>query len=400
MLVSGSEDKSCRIWDIRSGKVHKALSGFGSSVTTTSFTPVDTHTLYVGSGESIYTYDLRMEAIILDTDSATKIYGGAEDEINQVQVNYRGTYLASCDDAGDVRVLDLKTHKWMRPLQRKHDNLATALQFIPKKDLQALSGGMDKLVVSWDFYKNRATQLIQTDTPLPEGVSSKQLFNPPFVHSIAVHTSGTRSAIGLGDGTIQFLHTAADLPSAPIVKHDGAPESATPPPTATSSTASKKSKKKAASSAGGSDGWLLGGRLVDAHGTSIASIEYAGFNSGWLVTSASNGTIAIWDEQAARYECSKQQQRLPRSKESSTAPESLPIGRPLQPLLEFRVTEDIFERLNCITTSKTSTHNSNGVADSGKMVDAGYHQNKLFVAGTHARTGDKKLQGRIAVYHL
>ncbi|KAI9239915.1 MAG: WD40-repeat-containing domain protein [Podila humilis] len=374
MLASGSEDRTCRIWDIRSGKVHKALTGFDSSVTTSSFTPVDSHTLYVGSGQKIYTYDLRMEAMILSaTESATKVYEGAEDEINQIQVNHRATFLASCDDSGDVRILDLKTHKWMRPLERKHSNIAMSVQFIPKKELQALSGGMDKLVVAWDFYKNRATQQIQTDTPLPDGVSSKQLFNPPFVHSIAVHPSGTRSAVGLGDGTIQFLHMSADPPTPPPVK-DGDSLVAQSAP-----SISKKNKKKSASSGG--DGWLLGGRLVEAHSMPIASIEYAGFNPNWLVTSASNGTIAIWDEHATRYECSKQ---LLQPKAGTTAMEPLPLGRPIAPLTEFRVS-NVFERLNYITTSKTTD---------------GEGQRKLFVTGTHPRTGDKKLQGRIAVYHI
>ncbi|KAF9316581.1 WD repeat-containing protein 53 [Podila horticola] len=374
MLASGSEDKTCRIWDIRSGKVHKALTGFESSVTTTSFTPADSHTLYVGSGQKIYTYDLRMEAMILSaTESATKVYDGAEDEINQIQVNHRATYLASCDDSGDVRVLDLKAHKWMRPLERKHNNIAMTIQFIPKKELQALSGGMDKLVVAWDFYKSRATQQIQADTPLPDGVSSKQLFNPPFVHSISVHPSGTRAAVGLGDGTIQFLHTSVDPPTPPPVKDSDGSVARIPPST------SKKNKKKAASSGG--DGWLLGGRLVEAHGMPIASIEYAGFNPEWLMTSASNGTIAIWDEHATRYECSKQ---LSQPK-AGAALEPLPLGRPIAPLTEFRVS-DVFERLNYVTTSK---------ATGGEG-----ERRKLFVTGTHPRTGDKKLQGRIAVYHI
>lgn len=56
-----------------------------TQVTTSSFTPADSHTLYVGSGQKIYTYDLRMEAMILSaTETATKVYDGAEDEINQV----------------------------------------------------------------------------------------------------------------------------------------------------------------------------------------------------------------------------------------------------------------------------------------------------------------------------
>ncbi|KAF9110320.1 WD repeat-containing protein 53 [Mortierella sp. AM989] len=374
MLASGSEDKTCRIWDIRADKVHKALTGFKSAVSTTAFTPADAHTIYVGSGNTIYTYDLRMESLILDITQSTKTYDGAEDEINQIQVNYRATYLAACDDTGDVRVLDLKSHKWMRQFERKHENIAMTVQFVPKKELQALSGGMDKLVVAWDFYKGRATQLIDTDTPQPEGVQSKQLFNPPFVHSLAVHPSGTRAAIGLGDGTVQFLHTAADLPTASSLSEGGIIASK-------SMASSKKNKKKTASGGDkGGEGWLLGGRLVEAHASPIATIVYAGFNSEWLVTSANNGTIAIWDDQSSRYESVQRQQLLQQLMKQQEPQQPLPYGRPLQPLQEFK-TRDVFERVNCISTSKSEGKN-------------------LFIAGTHPRIGEKRLQGRIAVYRL
>ncbi|KAI8599142.1 WD40-repeat-containing domain protein [Dissophora ornata] len=398
MLASGSEDKTCRIWDLRTNRVHKALAGFESSVTTTSFTPADSHTIYVGSGDKIHTFDLRMESLLLNTTQATKMYDGAEDEINQIQVNHRATYLAACDDAGDVRVLDLKTHRWMRQLQRKHDNIAMTVQFVPKKELQALSGGMDKLVVAWDFYKGRAMQLIDTDNPQPDGAQSKQLFNPPFVHSIAMHPSGTRVAIGLGDGSIQFLHNAADPPTAPSTSlDDNSSSSTTPVPPG----ASKKNKKKkgsvgSSSSGKGAEDWLVGGRLVDAHTTPIATIEYAGFNPGWLVTSASNGSIAIWEDQASRYESAQQQQKIQdmlkqhqqqqqqqQQQQVQLETPSLPYGRPLQPLVEFKTT-DVFERLNCISTSQS----------------AQVGESQVFVAGTHARIGEKKLQGRIAVYRV
>ena len=122
--------------------------------------------------------------------------------------------------------------------------------------------------------------------------------------------------------------------------------------------------------------------------------EYAGFNPSWLITSAGNGSIAIWEDQASRYESAQQQQRIQdvlkqHQHQQQQQPQvqleapSLPYGRPLQPLLEFKTT-DVFERLNCISTSRS--------AEAGER--------KLFVAGTHARIGEKKLQGRIAVYRL
>ncbi|KAI1302825.1 WD repeat-containing protein 53 [Mortierella claussenii] len=397
MLASGSEDKTCRIWDIRTNKVYKALTGFESSVSTTSFTPADAHTIYVGSGDKIYTFDLRMESLLLDTTQSTRVYDGAEDEINQIQVNHRASYLTACDDAGDVRVLDLKSHKWMRQIKRQHDNIAMTVQFVPKKDLQALSGGMDKRVVAWDFYKGRATQLFDTDTPQdPNGVQSKQLFNPPFVHSIAIHPSGTHLAIGLGDGSIEFLHTATDPPTAPLLDTSENMGSAT-------TSTFKKNKKKSSSSGGvQKDAWLSGSRLIEAHSSPIATLEYAGFNSNWLVTSSSNGTIAIWDDQATRYATMQKYERLLEEAQSMTESErklyphrgTVPptaVGRAMQPLLEFRTT-DVFERVNCITTNKS--------ANSDPAIEGPVAQKKLFVAGTYPRTGDKQLQGRIAVYHL
>ncbi|KAI8360484.1 WD40-repeat-containing domain protein [Mortierella sp. GBAus27b] len=387
------QDKTCRVWDIRTNKAHKALTGFESPVMTTAFTPADSHTIYVGSGNKIYSFDLRMESLLLSTAMATKTYEGAEDEINQIQVNHRATYLAACDDAGDVRVLDLKTHKWMRSLERKHENtaqlafttpqIAMTVRFVPKKELQAISGGMDKSIVAWDFYKGRATQLINTDNPPPDGVQSKQLFNPPFVHSIAVHSSGTRVAVGLGDGSVQFLHTSSDPPSAPTTLGEADCT------TTKTSSASKKSKKQGASHR--DEGWTLGGRLVDAHSSPIATIEYAGFNPNWLVTSASNGTIAVWDDQAARFESMRQQQTLEQAmkkvslQQQDQDQKALPYGRPLQPLHEFKAA-GTFERVNCVSTSRTPM-----VGDCNKL---------LYVAGTHSKVDGKKLQGRIAVYQL
>lgn len=63
--------------------------------------------------------------------------------------------------------------KWAWRMHNDHDDdsdtcLLTLLPtFCPRGSfsasiLIALSGGMDKLVVAWDFYKGRATQLIET----------------------------------------------------------------------------------------------------------------------------------------------------------------------------------------------------------------------------------------------
>lgn len=118
--------------------------------------------------------------------------------------------------------------------------------------------------------------------------------------------------------------------------------------------------------------------------------EYAGFDANWLVTCSNNATIAVWDDQAARYESMRRQQMVEQSLTKGPSPseqEVLPHGRPLQPLLEFKAS-GVFERVNCISTSRSLT------------VGDGNRSKLLHVAGTHPRIGDKRLQGRIALYQL
>jgi hypothetical protein len=85
----------------------------------------------------------------------------------------------------------------------------------------------------------------------------------------------------------------------------------------------------------------------------------------------------------------KKAQQVPSRQEHEQTQEQLamPYGRPLRPLLEFKAA-GVFERVNCISTSRCL------------MVGENNRDKLLFVAGTHPRIGDKKLQGRIALYQL
>ena len=122
----------------------------------------------------------------------------------------------------------------------------------------------------------------------------------------------------------------------------------------------------------------------------------------------------MWDDQAARYESFQMhqemehrlvlQQQLQNKKPTAQAIAAvealgpLPVGRPVQPILEFK-TSNVFERVNCIATSQSSTGGTTG-GEEGHPSTGDPAKKLLFVAGTHPRTGDKKLQGRIAVYPL
>ena len=51
------------------------------------------------------------------------------EEVNQVAVNSRGSFLAAADDAGEVTVVDLKSHARHKRLRGGHSNICSSVAF-------------------------------------------------------------------------------------------------------------------------------------------------------------------------------------------------------------------------------------------------------------------------------
>ncbi|KAF9978602.1 WD repeat-containing protein 53 [Actinomortierella ambigua] len=400
-----AEDKTCRIWDLTTKQSSKAIVGFDDAVSAISWDPIDNQRVYVASGLTLYVFSLATDAVVLNVEQASAVYTGAEDEMNQISINDRGTFLTTCDDAGDVRALDLKTGQWARRLVGGHDNIAMAVQFVPNKDLQAISCGMDYRILAWDFYKNRSTEILKTDVKTanaPQG--SAQVFNPPFALSVAIHPSGTRAAVGLGDGTIQFLHKSNDVPlsfEALKLQHQ---QQHIPPASHVKGKKGGKSKGKGITDAA----WTVGGRLMDAHFSSLTTVEYLP-EVGLLVSAANNGTIAFWDEQETRSFAlytdptavlpsqEEEQQGAAGENDTGHLQQQHVTLRVIQPRLEFR-TLAIFDRINAVSC-RTVVENKEGANKPTNV--------QIFIAGIpHMAGGENVPQpsplalGRIAVYEV
>ncbi|KAG1083032.1 hypothetical protein G6F42_022360 [Rhizopus arrhizus] len=90
LLASGSEDSTCRIWDLKSRKVLKGIKNLdapthcclGFKVTSIKFARKNQPYIYLSSGNKVMTYDLRAEGIII-TEPA-QVYEFSNDEINNV----------------------------------------------------------------------------------------------------------------------------------------------------------------------------------------------------------------------------------------------------------------------------------------------------------------------------
>ena len=51
------------------------------------------------------------------------------EEVNQVAVNAAGSFLAAADDAGDVAIIDLKSHSRRKRLRGGHSSLCSSVAF-------------------------------------------------------------------------------------------------------------------------------------------------------------------------------------------------------------------------------------------------------------------------------
>eukprot|EP00002_Diphylleia_rotans_P032349 TRINITY_DN6789_c0_g1_i2.p1 TRINITY_DN6789_c0_g1~~TRINITY_DN6789_c0_g1_i2.p1 ORF type:complete len:127 (-),score=18.39 TRINITY_DN6789_c0_g1_i2:117-497(-) len=83
-LLSGSEDKSVRLWDLRTRKSVRRLSGIDDEISSVAFNSLESQIVYAASGQSLCMYDLRGSDRILINSSTIQSNGHHSDDINQV----------------------------------------------------------------------------------------------------------------------------------------------------------------------------------------------------------------------------------------------------------------------------------------------------------------------------
>ncbi|KAK9712083.1 hypothetical protein K7432_007373 [Basidiobolus ranarum] len=256
LLATGSEDSTARIWDLRTNKAVWGFKDFEDAVTSVKFASDKCpYQFFVSSGVKVHGYDLRnVESPIMTTPSIT--YEANEDEINQIAINEKSTLLATCDDNGEVKVIDISTQKLVKRFRQSHNNIAMSVSFRAKKPWEVFSGGLDNQLIQWDFSRGSPIQVFDMSEDIDQQ-QANQLVNPPFVNSISISSDGKVVASGLGDGTIQILAAGAK------------------------------------SGSRGKNSWNKG-RLYGGHSYSVAQVMFN--QSGDKLASAGNeGIITIWD---------------------------------------------------------------------------------------------------------
>lgn len=317
-LLSGSDDGTCRVWDLRAscraslcikcpGEVLSVAFGpkwqhHASEAATTSSPFGREYSIYTAVENNVYGYDLRnITSPIITEPAANFPFLQASDEINQMAFSPRRNrlgrgknssnsdissafYLATADDAGAVRVtdniegrLEAATNSQQRNQRvycHSRDAMVTSLAFCParlsnKHTILLASGGTDCCIQLWDILgkttKLKEQPLCTVSIPSTD-TATNQVCNPPMVHSLNWSPSGRLLAAGLGDGSVALLLQQS-----------------------------------------GSSSLVLTARLNDAHSGSVASClfpEWTNYNQSYssitahdrlFCTLGNDGCIVLWD---------------------------------------------------------------------------------------------------------
>ncbi|KAI8640698.1 WD40-repeat-containing domain protein [Parasitella parasitica] len=250
LLASGSEDKTCRIWDLKSRKVLKGIKNLADPVTCIKFAKKNQPYIYLSSGTKVLVYDLGTEGIIITNPIRT--YEFSNDEINSIDINDNNKFLATADDEGIVNIIDLSTHKIYKKTLKRHSNICMSVKFRAKQSWQVWSGSMDSKVYEWDFSRGLPTNIYDMS---PKEQSTAQMFNPPFVYDVAISHNGEWIAAGLGNCTVRLI---------------------APP--------NKKQKKHFREIS-----------LENGHNFMVNSVSFLTGEKGLLISASADSRVTIWD---------------------------------------------------------------------------------------------------------
>lgn len=145
LVASGAEGGDLMVWG-EDGTVlgHTCFQG-AEDVTNVLFSPSCPTKLYASHGETISILDVRSLKEPLDNFHVN------EEEINCLSLNETENLLASADDSGTIKILDLENKKISRSLKR-HSNICSSVAFRPQRPQSLVSCGLDMQVMSCREY--------------------------------------------------------------------------------------------------------------------------------------------------------------------------------------------------------------------------------------------------------
>jgi WD40 repeat protein len=259
-VVSGSDDRSLRVWDLATGETARTLEGHSGGVHAVAALADG----YVVSAS----HDCRLRVWSLATGETVRTLEGHSDWVGGVAALPDGRVVSACDD-GSLRVWDLATGKTIRTLEGHSGRVATVAAL---PDGRVVSGSGDWSLRVWD---------------LATGETVRTLTNAGWVLAVAALPDG-RVVSGSWESSLRVWDLAAgETVRNPAGRSDSVLAVAALPDGRVVSGSEDRSLRV----------WDLATgetiRTLEGHSDRVRAV--AALPDGHVASASDDGTLRVWD---------------------------------------------------------------------------------------------------------
>lgn len=266
MLVSGSKDKTVRLWDTITGNALQTLSGHDSEIEDLSFAP-DGRVVASASGDSmVRLWDVRTNAGIHTLDNSSWA--------DSVAFSPDGTMLAVGLLNNKIKIWDGRSLSVLHTL-KGHKSVVQSVAFSPDGKVLA-SGSNDKTVRTWNSVSAQPLQTIKAHPGMMN-----------YVMTVAFSPDGQLLASGALDGTVKLWNPSSGVLVRTLKCGNGVNSVAFSPDGKIIAAATITQKLIL---------WNLDGvelRNIKAHEKGVESVAFSS-DGRLLATSSEDKTIKLW----------------------------------------------------------------------------------------------------------
>ena len=155
--LSGSYDKTVRLWDITTGQSLRVFSGHSATVTSVAFSPDGYHVLSGSADTTLRLWDV-------ETGETLRIFSGHEGAVNNVVFSLDGTRILSGSQDATLILWDVETGEKLQ-IFTGHTKWVTSVALSPDGQF-ALSGSADNTLILWDMLNGEALHIFTEHTDI------------------------------------------------------------------------------------------------------------------------------------------------------------------------------------------------------------------------------------------
>ncbi len=267
LIVSGSRDKTLRLWDLEGNMVAPPFKGHSASVYSVAFSPQGDCIVSGSHDQTLRLWDLEGNAI-------GSPFEGHNDWVYSVAFSPQGDRIVSGSRDNTLRLWDLAGNAIGSPFEG-HSSSVHSVAFSPQGD-RIVSGSRDRRLRLWDLEGNL--------------VGSPFKGHDHWIYSVAFNPQGDRIVSGSRDNTLRLWDLEGNTIGSPFEGHSGSVYSAV--------FNSQGDRILSSSTYGTLRLWDLAGNAIgspfEGHSSSVHSVAFSP-QGDHIISGGYDKTIRLWN---------------------------------------------------------------------------------------------------------